>query len=261
MYQYIFIEEKDSVATITLNRPEAGNAFALESYLEVKCALEKLSRDENIRVVVITGAGKHFSAGGDIRRFKANIEKGDIIRPENVVRAGAMTDAVMRCAKPVVAMVNGAAIGAGCALALACDFRVVTPKSKLGLAFVNMGCSGDTGALYLLSRLVGTGKVRELMMLGQPVAGEDAVKFGLASRLAQGQTLQAETDQLVKELLSKPTAAIARQKRLLYEFFYRDYLLFNLREGDYMAECSLTQDHAEAVNAFLEKRTPQFIGK
>ena len=261
MYQYIIVEKKDNVATITLNRPESGNAFALESYLEVKQAFEEVGRDEEVRAVVLTGAGKHFSAGGDIHRFKMLIETKAYLNPENVVHAGAMSNAIMRCPKPVVAMINGAAMGAGCSLALACDFRVVTPKSKMGMAFINMGFSGDTGAIYLMTRLVGTAKSRELMMLGRPVSGEEAVNLGLASRLAEEGALKETTDALVQELLSKPTGAIARQKRLYYEFFYRDFLQFNLREADYMEECSRTADHAEAVNAFLEKRKPEFKGK
>lgn len=261
MYQCILLEKRESVATITLNRPESGNAFALESYLEIKRAFEELGRDEDVRVIVITGAGKHFSAGGDIHRFKNNIESGAYIRPENVVHAGAMSDAALRCPKPSVAMINGAAMGAGCSLALACDFRVVTPKSKLGMAFINMGFSGDTGAIYLLSTILGTARSKELMALGKPLTGEEAIRLGLATRLAEEDFLEETTHALVQELLSKPTGAIACQKRLYYEFFYRDFLQFNLREADYMAQCSRTEDHEEAVNAFLEKRRPSFKGK
>lgn len=261
MSQCILLEKQDQVATITLNRPESGNAFALESYLEIKQAFEELGRDDDVRVIVVTGAGKHFSAGGDINRFKNNIESGTYIRPENVVHAGAMSDAALRCPKPIVAMINGAAMGAGCSLALACDFRVAAPSSKLGMAFINMGFSGDTGAIYLLSTILGTARTKELMALGKPLSGEEALRYGLVTRLAEEGNLEETTLALVQELLSKPTGAIGCQKRLQYEFFYRDFLQFNLREADYMSQCSRTKDHAEAVYAFLEKRKPQFIGR
>ncbi len=261
MYRYILVDKRDQVGTVTLNRPEVGNAFALESYLEVRQALEQLGRDKEVRAVVLTGAGKHFSAGGDIGRFKQMIENKTGMEPQNVVNAGAMSDAVMRCPKPVVAMVNGAAMGAGCSLALSCDFRVMTSKSKLGMAFVNMGFSGDTGAIYLLSRMVGMSKTRELMTFGQPILGSEALELGLTTRLAPDGGLEETARELVRQLLDKPTGAIARQKRLYYEFFYRDFLQFNLREADYMCQCTQSRDHCEAVYAFLEKRKPVFTGE
>lgn len=261
MYEYILLDQKDAVATITLNRPEAGNAFASAEYDEVRRAVEDCGREASVRVVVVTGAGKFFSAGGDVKKFKERLDAGEALPREGVLAAGAMTDAVRQCPKPVVAKVNGAAVGAGCALALACDFRVMTPKSRLGMGFINMGFSGDSGGIYFLERLVGLARMTELVFLGDLVGGEEAFRLGLASRLAPEGELDRVTEKLAAELAAKPTQAIGRQKRLFYEFFFRDLPQFNLREADLMCESQRSADHREAVAAFLEKRPPRFSGQ
>lgn len=260
VYTTIMYEVKDSIATLTLNRPEVGNAFAQESYIEVRNALDAASEAPQVRVVVITGAGKHFSAGGDIRRFQRLIASGVFLQRENIMAAGRMAARIKTCNKPVIAMVNGAAAGAGCSLALACDFRVVTPKSKLVMSFIKMGLSGDTGGMYYLERLVGVARATELMMTGTAVDGTRAVELGLATRLAQEGCLAEETNRLARELAAAPTFALARQKQLIMETFYQDLAKYADREATYMADCSRTQDFAEAVTAFLEKRPPKFTG-
>jgi len=261
MYINISYENSGGVATITLNRPQAGNAFAKEMYGEVADAFEAASADPEVRVVVVTGAGRHFSAGGDINRFKMLIETGEYLQAENVAAAGKMAATAKLCKKPVIAMVNGAAAGAGCSLALACDFRIVTPKSKLVMSFVKMGLSGDTGGLYYLQKLVGTGKACELMMTGKQVSGEEAVQTGLATKLVEDGCLHEETYRFAKELAEMPTFAIGMQKQLLVETFYSDIAPYTERESNYMVACSHTDDFAEAVDAFLEKRPPAFTGK
>lgn len=261
MYTTILYEIKDQIATLTLNRPEVGNAFSKESYTEVRQALEDASENPDVRVVVITGKGKHFSAGGDILRFQKLISSGVYLERENILAAGRMAARIKTCNKPVIAMVNGAAAGAGCSLALACDFRVLTPKSKLIMSFIKMGLSGDTGAMYYLERLVGVARATELMMTGAPVDGVRALELGLATRVAEEGALVTETYALAKELAAAPTFALARQKQLLMETFYHELAEYAEREAAYMADCSRTYDFAEAVNAFLEKRPPQFTGK
>jgi 2-(1,2-epoxy-1,2-dihydrophenyl)acetyl-CoA isomerase len=261
VYETILYEIKEQTAAITLNRPEVGNAFAKESYIEVRAALLEASKDENVRAVVLTGAGKHFSAGGDINRFKRLIESGEYIQTDNVAAAGKMAQAVKECEKPVIAMVNGAAAGAGCSLALACDFRVLTPRSKLVMSFIKMGLSGDTGGLYYLQRLAGAAKAAELMMTGDVVGGEEAFRLGLATVLAEEGELENAAYALAGRLALAPTLAIARQKRLMYETFYSDLAAYSEKEAAYMVECSHSADFAEAVDAFLEKRTPVFTGR
>jgi len=260
MFTTIRYEVSDKIATITFNRPESGNAFVRESYDEIREALEAAGADDAVRAVVLTGAGKHFSAGGDINRFKRLIQSGEYLQEENIAAAGRMAAAVRECPKPVIAMINGAAAGAGCSLALACDFRVMTPKSKLSMAFVKLGLSGDTGGIYYLQKIVGIAKTAELMMTGDTVTGEEALRLGLATLLVDEEDLEAETYTLAEDLSKSATFAIARQKQLMNAFFYADLAAYTQMEAGFMAECSRTADFAEAVDAFLEKRPPQFTG-
>lgn len=261
MYETILYTIKDNVATITINRPEVSNAFSLTTYSEVKTALEQAGMDEMVRVIVITGTGKNFSAGGDVNRFKTLIETEEFLPPEGVIAAGAMTRAVKLCPKPVVAKINGVAAGAGCSLALASDFRVMDEKSKLAMAFINMSFSGDTGGIYFLNRIVGVAKTTEMLVLAEPVKGQEALTLGLTTELAAVGELDDVTAELVEKLRHKPTQAIAKQKALNYEFFFSDLEQFNEKEAQYMVECGRTADHKEAVYAFLEKRKPVFTGK
>jgi 2-(1,2-epoxy-1,2-dihydrophenyl)acetyl-CoA isomerase len=263
MSDLILLEVKNKVATLTLNRPEQGNAFARESYGEVINALQELGRDDSVGSIVVTGAGKNFSAGGDIKRFKMMIDTKEYLQAESILLAGAMAMEVRKCPKPVVAMINGAAAGAGAGLALACDFRFATAKSKIILAFINMGLAGDTGSLYALTRLIGTGKAIEIMALGDPVGGEEAYRLNLVTKLCEPEKLEEETLAFAQRLANKPTFALSRQKRLLLETFYSEEAMtaYHKRESVYMAECSRSADFAEAVNAFLEKRAAVFQGK
>ena len=261
-YQEILLSVENKVATITFNRPQYGNAFAIGSYTEITEAVEALGSDDAVGAIVLTGTGKNFSAGGDINRFKELIETKVYLEEKNVAMAGRMAATVRRCPKPVIAMVNGAAAGAGCSLALACDFRIVSPKSKFVMAFINMGLSGDTGGMYYLQKLMGTGKTIEMLMTGAPVGGEEAVRIGLANVLApSNEELLSTTMEFAQKLANKPLFAIKCQKELLNHTFYDDLEHYTKHEAGYMTACSRSQDFAEAVYAFLEKRPPVFTGK
>jgi 2-(1,2-epoxy-1,2-dihydrophenyl)acetyl-CoA isomerase len=262
MHETILVQQKGVVASIILNRPETGNAFVINTFFEISKAVERLSADDSVRVVIITGAGGNFSTGGDINLFKRNVESATPESKESIFSISAMGISIRLCSKPVVAMINGYAMGAGCALACACDFRVMSASSRMGTGFVNMGLSGDSGGYYYLQRLVGIAKATELMALGTIINGEEAFRLGLTTRFSENDDkLKATTDALVNTLVSKAPLAFAMQKRLAYEFFHRDLQQYLLREADYMAASMLTEDHKEGVNAFLEKRTPKFVGR
>lgn len=260
-YKNILLSKEDRVAVITHNRPEASNAFARDSYAEIRSAILSCEEDPDIGCIVITGAGKHFSAGGDIVRFKMLIDTEQYLTAEGISFAGEMTTAIRRCKKPVIAMVNGVATGAGLSLALACDFRFVTPKSKMIMGFINMGLPGDTGSLYFLPRLIGVPRATELMMTGRPVGGEEAVAIGLANRLCEIDELEQDTMAFAKKLAHAPSKALAKQKSMVNTLFFNRLDEYSAIEASDMAECSRSHDFAEAVNAYLEKRSPVFTGE
>jgi len=260
-YKGILLDVKDKIATITLNRPEFGNALAKDSYGEIRDAVERCEKDDNVRAIVIRSTGKHFSAGGDIKRFKQLIDTKEYLNEDGIVYAGGMTTAVRKCEKPVIAMVQGIATGAGCSLAVACDFRVATASSKFIMGFVKLGLTGDTGSMYFLYKLLGVAKASEMLMLGDPVSGEEAYRMGLVTKLAEEDRLEAETYALARRLADSPTQSFRLQKKSLLEFFYQDLDTYSVRESEYLAQASRTADFAEAVNAFLEKRPPVFSGK
>jgi 2-(1,2-epoxy-1,2-dihydrophenyl)acetyl-CoA isomerase len=261
MYTDILYTVENQIATITLNRPEAMNAFSKEMYDDVINALKQSSDDPDVRAVVITGTGKNFCAGGDIRSFRRIIDEKVYLPEDGVVKTGTMAMAVRRCSKPVIAMVNGAAAGAGGGLALAADFRIMTPESSLIMAFINLGLTGDTTSFYALAQMVGTAKAQEIMMLGAPIKGTQANELGLVTKMAEAETLSEVTYKLAGRLAKGPTKAYAKQKQILYQFFFKDLEEFSKVEARNMRESSMTGDFDEAVTAFLAKRRPAFKGE
>lgn len=256
MYETLLYEVKDEIATITLNRPEVNNAFSIKAFQETAQIFEQCSLDDNVRVVIITGNGKHFSVGGDI---KAMARKG-YISYENAKMTSAMSGAPKKCTKPVIAVVNGMALGAGCGLALGCDFRIMTKKSTFMTAFINMGLSGDTGCAFHLYHILGLSKAIELMMLSMPIKGEEALRLGLATQVVSEDQLFEAARALAETLKTKPPIALSKQKNLIYNQFYSDYETYSEMEARLFGETGKTTDHMEAVKAFLEKRTPVFKG-
>lgn len=257
-FQTIEVSTADRVATITLNRPEYMNALAADSYGEIKEAVEQLGSDEGVGAIVITGKGKCFSAGGDIRRFKQLIDSKTYLQADRLLYADGMAKAIRRCPKPVIAMINGICTGAGLSCALACDFRVVAPSSKLIMAFINMGLPGDTGSIYNLTRLIGVDKASKMMMTGDAVSGAEAWEMGLATVLADEGRLAETAYTFAKKLAGRSSAAIASQKKLISKYFYGDFDAYCRDQAAEMQACSRMPDFAEATNAFLEKRMPVY---
>ncbi len=262
MYKTLLFEIRNHIARITINRPHVGNALeTMTTYYEILDAMGKCDKDENVKVAVITGAGKNFSAGGDISEFSARIADGTCILEDEIRTANAMAESIKRCSKPVIAMVNGAAAGAGMSLALACDFRVMATSSKMIMAFIKMGLSGDTGGIFNLVQIIGPAKALEFMMLGDTIGGEEACRLGIAYRVCQPEKLEEETMALAARLANGPGFAYKKQKQLMWECFCQAYAPYTGVEGAYMRQCSLSEDFSEAVSAFLGKRTPRFQGK
>lgn len=259
-YKEIEVSFDKRVATVAFNRVENLNSFSAALKRECIDAFNQLADDDSVGAIVLTGNGKHFCAGANITELKENIDKGDCI---TFPQAGLTIDwvrAIRRCLKPVIAMVNGAAMGGGAAIASACDYRFMQPSSKFGMAFINMGLSCDSSSMYSLSRIVGYAKALELIMSGEVTKGVEAEKMGWA-RLTEEGKLAEETYAFAHMLSNKPGMALARDKQMANAIFWADHETYEALEIPYVVACGQSHDHKEGVNAFLEKRTPEFKHK
>lgn len=258
MYQYIEVVKQGRIATLAFNRPECMNAIADFVAMEVVDAMNELNEDPDVGVVVITGRGRHFCAGGDINRMKVHVDDKTYLGAEQISTLQGMVTAIRGCEKPVIAMINGAATGAGCCVAMACDFRVMTPRSKVSMAFVNLALPGDTGSIYIMMRLFGPTFTTKMAMTGEMMGGEEAYRTGFASYLCEDGKLEKFTYDLAEKLSRKSGSAMKAQKKIMNNYFYGEELQrYFLDEQQNIVWASSQPDFTEAVNAFCEKRTPE----
>ncbi len=252
----------DTVTTITLDRPEKLNAFGGTMREDLLAALRAAEADEACRVVVITGAGRAFCAGGDVD-FMASLQKaGDVERFRKLLDAG--RDVVMQIAampKPVIASVNGVAAGAGCNLALACDVRIASDQARLAETFVRIGLHPDWGGTWLLPRLVGPSRAFELLATGRMVGAAEALAIGMVDRVVAAAELARETETLARAMASGPPLAIAAIKRALAASRANDLAAQLDLESENQLRAFQSRDAAEGMAAFFEKRTANFEGK
>ena len=261
MFETILFTIENHIARITFNREASGNAFSETTYQEVIDAVASVEENPDVKAIVITGAGKYFCAGGDIRQFKDLAASGEGIPESGVIKTGEMVAAVRRSSKPVIAAVNGVAAGAGLGLALACDFILMGENAQLVTAFIQMAFPGDTSLLFNLSESIGTYRTNRHVMLNEPITAELAEKYGLTYQVVPDADLLASALDLASCFVASPSVAIAYQKAIMYDLQYPQALENNQLEAKYMRKASLTEDHREAVTAFLAKRKPQFKGK
>lgn len=258
MSQNVRVEIKDNIAFVTIDRAESYNTFNTAVFQDVAAAVTECGQNSAVSVVVLTGAGKAFSAGGDIAEFHRCIQAGTYMGDDLIGSAGAMAAAVRKCPVPVIAMVNGSAAGAGCGLALACDFRVMSSKAKLVTAFTDIAVSGDTCTLYFLGRMLGTSRMMGYAVCGDPISADEALSLGLAYAVASPDELLDTTMALARKLAKKPRGAVAQQKKYINRFLYPEMENVIAFERHSMTACSRLSDFTEAVEAFLEKRPPNF---
>ena len=254
MDKHINLHIEDGIATITIDRPASNNALNAPMFRDLISAVEHCDADDAVKILVVTGAGKNFSAGGDIKEMASF----DFISYDLSILTGQASLSLRKCSKPVIAMVNGAAAGAGCGIALGADFRIMTEESCLLTAFSSVGLPGDTGCIYHLKQIVGLAKTIELMALSPRIYGKEAFRLGLTTRLAPDGKLEEETQSFTEKLLRRPLSALALQKQLYYEVFYRDYMAYSRLEAENLAKAGASADHREAVTAFIEGRKPIF---
>ncbi|MGC4377846.1 enoyl-CoA hydratase-related protein [Fictibacillus sp. Mic-4] len=256
MFETITYETRRNVAWITLNRPDKLNAFTSQMHKELLSALKTANKEEEVRAVVITGAGRAFCSGQDLGNAES-LDYGDVLRNGY----NPVIQAIVSMEKPIIAAVNGVAAGAGASLAFACDFRLVSEKASFIEAFIHVGLVPDSGNLYFLPRLVGHAKAMELAVLGEKIPAEEANRLGLVTRLVKEESWVEEVETFAEKLSSMPTKAIGLIKRYLNKSWDAD--LNEVLEYEALAQTAAgnTADHKEGVAAFMEKRKPVFIGK
>ena len=262
-FENILVDIADSIGWITLNRPEHLNAFAGDMREELLQALMAVQEDDDVRVVVITGAGRGFCSGGDIKHMvglKAEKQGFDALRP--LLDAGRrVVTLIHQMPKPVIAMVNGAAAGAGCNLSLACDIRIASDNSFFSQSFIHVGLHPDWGGTFFLPRLVGTGRALEMMWTGRRVEAEEAEEMGLVHQVVPHAHLKEHTIRFAQRLVKAPPHAVRLIKLAVYNTFHYDLDGMLEYEGEAQEQCWDSEDSTEGIRAFAERRPPIFEGR
>jgi 2-(1,2-epoxy-1,2-dihydrophenyl)acetyl-CoA isomerase len=256
-------EVDNGVAIITLNRPEVLNAFDDELGEAALSAVRKGSEDDSVRCIAITGAGRAFSSGEDLGALAAGYERGEIPPLGNTLvnRYNPLIRTIRAAPKPVLAAVNGVAAGAGASIALACDVRIASEHAKLVLAFIKVGLVPDSGAVWFLTRMIGSARAWQLASSGEPVTADDGLRLGLFDRVVPADDFEAEWRKHAQELAAGPTRAFALTKRLVNEAPDRSLDEQLDLEVEAQTQAGQTNDHLEGVQAFLGKRPPKFTGR
>ena len=259
----ILFEKDRSVAIITLNRPDRLNSFTTRMFRELSDNMNQIKRDDEIKVVILTGAGRGFCAGTDISdRLASRVGKtSEENRFQTLRPVGAVALDIADLDKPIIAAVNGVAVGAGLSLALLCDFRIASEKARFGAVWVNMGLIPDLGATHVLPRIVGLERAMELMLSGDIIDSEEALRIGLVSKVVHSDQLIMTAKKLAEKIEAGPSVAIELTKRALYRGLNNDLKTQLDYESNAQNICRNTEDHREAIQAFNEKRKPHFKGR
>jgi 2-(1,2-epoxy-1,2-dihydrophenyl)acetyl-CoA isomerase len=262
-YETIQLELNDGVAELTLNRPERLNAWNQQFGEELRSAILEDASDSAVRAVLITGAGRGFSSGADLKDMLERAAEGGPAQDVGSLlreRYHPIITGIRELPKPVVAAVNGPAVGIGCSLALACDLIWAAESAIFGLAFVNIGLVPDGGSTFLVPAAAGKARALEMALLGDPVPAQQALDWGLINRVVPDGKLMDEARSLARTLASGPTLSYANSKRALNNSVLKIMGEQLDLEADIQSEMSQTKDFLEGVQAFVEKRDPNFQG-
>jgi enoyl-CoA hydratase/carnithine racemase len=261
----ILVSLENRVATITLNRPEARNALSPELSAGLRAAIQWAGEDDEVGALMLTGAGSAFCSGGDVKAMGRRSDSGTPTTVERQfrdlqVRHHGIGGALYAMRKPTIAALPGPAAGAGLALALACDIRIGADNALLTTGYAAIGLSGDYGIAWLLTRVVGASKARQLMLTSERLQAVQALDIGLLNEVVSAETLQPRATEFANRLAQGPTVAYSYIKDNLDEALSINHATAIDREADRLLKARTTQDHKEAVRAFAEKRSPQFTG-
>lgn len=258
LMETIIVKKEPPIGWIFLNRPDRLNAINQQMIKELKEGIDDLVNDQQIRVIVITGTGKAFSAGADISQFK---ELNGFTAWQLAKSGRELMDYIENISKPTIAMINGYALGGGLELAMACDIRIAAEEAQLGLPEINLGIYPGFGGTQRLVRLVGKGKALEMMLTGDRIPAKEAERLNLVNRVVPLANLEQETRNLALKIAEKPPVSIALIKLLVNQGIDLPILAGLNMESLGWGVVFSTEDEKEGVNAFLEKRKAQFKGK
>jgi 2-(1,2-epoxy-1,2-dihydrophenyl)acetyl-CoA isomerase len=255
MYETIILSTAGSIATLKLNRPEKLNAFGGPMREEILDVFGKIAADDRIRVVIVTGEGRGFSAGGDIEHLKHLRDNKDEEGFRNLLTQGREIARTIRSlAKPVIAAVNGPCAGAGLSFALACDIRVASSLATFGPSFALIGLHPDWGGSWFLPNLLGTAKACELIFTGSMISAEEAEKIGLVNRMVQHEQLMPAVREMAEKMVKNPARVLSLAKESIYRSVASDLETAFARENEVQMECFYSDDFLERITAFLERR-------
>ena len=262
MYQSIIFSTDGAIATIKLNRPDKLNAFGGPMREEILDALGLVAADDTIRVLVVTGEGRGFSAGGDIDYLKTVREQKDEQAFRDVLSAGQKITRMFRSMwKPVIAAINGPCAGAGFSFALGCDIRIASEKATFGASFARIGLHPDWGGSWFLPRLVGSAHACELIFTGAMITAQHAERIGLVNRVVPHDDLLSIVMDLALTMAKNSPKVLRLAKESIYRSLTSDLEAAFARETDVQAECFYSEDFLEGLTAFTEKRKPEFKGR
>jgi len=266
-YEDIIVEQSNGIITLTLNRPAKLNALGAKLLEEMGDVIEKFEKEDEAKVLVITGAGRAFSSGADLT---ASVSGTDITAPGMprevkllpFARYGRVYSLLYKTRKPTIAAVNGITVGAGLSLAAACDIRIAADTAAFSAMFVKRGLVADCGATFTLPRIVGTAKALEMMWTGEIIKAEEALQFGLVSKIVPLDDLMDVALALAKKIADGPSISIEAMKRMVYKGLENDSFDAQLAwEAFSQSICGQSEDFKEGINSFREKREPRFKGR
>jgi len=255
-YEAILYDKRDRIATITLNRPEVLNAFNATMGAELPAAFRDADADGEVGCIILTGAGRGFCSGADVRNWAQDLKVGSL-RPAIPV-SESLCQLMFDLKTPIIAAINGPAVGLGCTLTLPCDIRIASSQARLGFIFARVGLVPEFGSTFLLSRIVGLARANELVFTARIVDAQEALALGLVNRVVPAERLMEEAREMAATIAQGPTLALGLAREGLHRGLISDLAAAEAWEIETLSRCRHSPEHAEGVNAFLEKRPPRF---
>jgi len=260
-YKTIILNIENGIATLTLNRPESYNALSLELAGELLEVVLECDENGSVKVLIITGAGKAFCAGGDVKEFHQNLDSASLYLKKLTSQLHKSIAKICRMPKPVIAAVNGVAAGGGFSLSLACDMTIAAESAKFVPAYSEIAASPDLGMTYFLPRILGNKKAFELALVRKQLSASEAKEWGLANQVVPDGTLRPEVMKIAEHLLGNSSSAIGATKKLFQLSWSQSLETQMENESEFIARAGSSRDFREGVAAFMERRKPRFDGK